>query len=139
MSNYDNMPGMQSYGGYNLSNSPGDTRHTENTSGRNEMEKEFLSRYAQLKGIYEMRIQTLQESIKNAFKLVQSDELIDTMRQDLTSGEFINQRVREIIDECINSDREALIEKLTQQFSLLKAEYAKLEQENNRVNYKPFC
>lgn len=132
MSNYENMSALQGYSGYNVMPSPKDTRIND-ALVRGELEKDFNQRYLQLKNLYEMRIQTFQESIKNAFKLVQSDELIDTMKHDTASEDYVAQRVKEIIEECIFSDREALIDKLSQQYAYLKTEFSKVEQENNKV------
>jgi Chromosome segregation ATPases len=100
---------------------------------RSELEKEYNQRYTQLRNLYEMRIQAMQDSLKNAFKLVQGDELIETMKNDATSEEFINQRVKEIIEEVLYNEREVLIEKLSQQHALLRTEFIKLEQEHNRL------
>lgn len=97
-------------------------------------EKESNLMYSQLKHLYEARLETLAQGISDAFRLVQSDELIDTMRQDMTSEEYVNQRVREIIEECINSNREALMEQLSQQIVDLHLEYGRLENENVKVN-----
>ena len=56
------------------------------------------------------------------------------MKQDPTSVEFVNQRVKEILEECINNDKEALLDKISHQYSYLKSEYSKLENENNRLS-----
>lgn len=103
---------------------------------RLEVEREFNQRLIQLRNMYEMRIQSFQESLKQAFKLVQQDELIETMKQDETSEEFISLRVKEIIEEVLYGDREAILDKLTGQHSLLRAEFGKLEQENAKVSKK---
>jgi len=132
MSHYENTSAVQGYGGFNVSNSPKESKIND-ALVRGELEKDFNQRYLQLKNLYEMRIQTLQESIRNAFKLVQSDELIETMKHDPASEEFAAQRVKEIIEECIFSDREALVDKLSQQYAYLKTEFLKIEQENNKV------
>ena len=101
---------------------------------RNEMERDYQMKVQQLKQMYEMRIQGLNESIKEAYKLVQGDDLIDTMRQDQTSEEFVSQRVKEIIEECISNDREILVDKLSQENAELRAEYNKIAHDNSKVN-----
>jgi hypothetical protein len=68
---------------------PPDSRSTDHILLRNDLEREFSVRHQELKSLYEIRVQTLGESIKNALKLVQNDELIETMRQDSASGEFV--------------------------------------------------
>lgn len=84
---------------------------------------------------YESRVRGLSEDIRNAFKIIQNDALIDTMRQDSASEEFISQRVKEIIDDCLANDRETLLEKMALQCSYLKSEFSKAEEENMRVKY----
>lgn len=122
---------------FNSINSPKDLKNSEsNYLIRNELEREYQSKYYQLKQVYETRVQTLSEGIKDAFKLIQNDDLIETMRQDKTSEEFVNQRVKEIIEECINNDRESLIERLSQEVAELRGEYMKLEHENSKVKFQ---
>lgn len=100
---------------------------------RMDLEREYQQKYLQLQHLYEMRVEALGEGIKEAFRLVRTDDLIDTMRQDETSEEFVNQRVREIIEECINGNKEALIDKLSHEVAELHGEFAKLENENTKV------
>ena len=102
---------------------------------KTELEKEYNLRLSQLKSMYEMRIQSFQETLKTIFLSVQKDELLDTMKQDEASEEFLNQRVREIIDECMYNDREVMIEKLSYQYTHLKVELSRTDQENIRVLY----
>jgi len=121
----------------NLGNSPKDFKSSDsNYFIRAELEREYQIKYQQLKQIYETRVQALSEGVKDAFRLIQNDDLIDTMRQDRTSEEFVNQRVKEIIEECINSDRESLMERLSHEVAELRGEYVKLEQENSKVKFK---
>ncbi len=128
----------------NRSSVHNDSSYRQNTLGspkdsdrsfylRNEFERDYQMKYQQLKQLYEMRLQGLNESIKEAFRLVQSDDLIDTMRQDQTSEEFVNQRVKEILEECITNDREALVDKLSQENADLRSEYNKIGYENTKV------
>lgn len=41
-----------------------------------------------------------------------SDELLDTLKNDAASEEFVNLRVKEIIEDCLHNDREILLDKL---------------------------
>lgn len=90
-------------------------------------------KYQQLKEMFDARIETVEESIKKAFELIQTDNLIDTLKQDATTSEYVYDRVKEIVETCIKNDREALIERVCQQYANLKSEYYKLEQENIKV------
>jgi hypothetical protein len=61
-----------------------------------ELEKDFNERLKQIKNLYELRLEGLQETLKLIFKEVQNDELIDTMSKDQASSEFVQQRIQEI-------------------------------------------
>lgn len=101
---------------------------------------ELNEKVANLRQTYEMRIRSFQDSLKQIYGLVQRDELIDTMKQDPASEEFVALRVKEIIDEVLTSQNEALLDQLSNQYSSLKVEYAKLQQEFIRVifsSYRP--
>lgn len=120
---------------YNTTSSPThETRATDPTPYiRGELEREYQQKYQQLKHLYEIRVQTLSEGIREAFRAVQTDDLIDTMRQDTTSEEYIQHRVKEIIEECLNNQRESFVDRLSQENAELHAEFAKLELENTKV------
>jgi hypothetical protein len=45
------------------------------------------------------------------------------MKQDPTSHEFVWHRIVELFDELFNGEREKLIEKISEQYALLKAEF----------------
>jgi hypothetical protein len=91
-----------------------------------ESNDEYNPQYQYLKKWFESRVRGISEDIRSAFKLVQSDALIDTMRQDSASEEFVHQRVKEIIEDCLANDREALLEKIVIQYNHLKNEYEKV-------------
>lgn len=98
-----------------------------------DIDNDYNSKYHHLKKWYETRVRELSEDIKKAFLIVQSDVLIETMRQDPASREFINQRVQEIIEDCLSNDREILLEKMAAHCSQLKSDYTKLEQDSIKV------
>lgn len=103
----------------------------------------FRSKYPQdnddriqiLKSYYEKRLENLKEDIKLVFQKIVSDDLVRTMKEDPTSLEFVNQRVREIFEEVISNDREIILEKIYKQYSFLKSEFKKLEEEKQKVNF----
>lgn len=131
MSNYENISGQHIMRGSYLANP--EPRASEIVTIKSDLEKEYNQKVYELRSLYEMRLHTLQESIKNGLKLLQNDELIETMKQDVASEEFIFSRAKEIIEDCIHSDREALLDKLTHQYTILKNEYSKIENENHKV------
>lgn len=61
------------------------------------------------------------------------DDLIETMRQDSTSQEYVFQRVREMFEDIVISEREVLVDKLSSQYSYLKMEFNKLETDKRKV------
>ena len=70
---------------------------------------------------------------------MQDDELIDTMREDQASSEFVQQRIQEIVEECFSNDREELIEKLSMQYALLQADHKRIESEYQKVVLRSYC
>ncbi len=91
------------------------------------------AKYHQLKDFYEMRLKELSETLANTATAIANDSLLLTMRDETTSQQFFPQRVREIIEECIHSDREALIQHLSNQYALLEEESSSIEQDYERV------
>ena len=119
---------------FNTMTSPKGYRNSDSSYYiRAEFERDYQQKLQQLRNIYEMRVQALSESIKDAFRLVQNDDLVQTMREDVTSQEFVNQRVKEIIEECLNNEKEDLIDKLSRENADFRGEFSKLEHENARV------
>lgn len=85
------------------------------------------------KEIYESRIQELSNTLLNSIAAIKGDQLLSTMMEELTSQEFAQHRIKEIIEECIETDREALIQDMAQRNSALELDYNDLEQEYLKV------
>jgi hypothetical protein len=81
----------------------------------------------------EARFQALKETIKSVFNHIQEDELLGAMKEDTTSFEFLNQRVKEIFEEVIENEREAYIEKLIGQYNYVKGLFKNMEDEMKKV------
>ena len=81
----------------------------------------------------EARFQTLKETIKSVYNQIQEDELLGAMREDITSFEFMNQRVKEIFEEVVENEREVYIEKLIGQYNYVKGLYKNMEDEFKKV------
>jgi hypothetical protein len=86
-----------------------------------------------IKNFYEKRLEVLKEDVKLVYQRISSDDLLHTMKEDPTSVEFVNQRVREIFDDVISNDREIILEKVYKQYANLKGEYRKMEEEKKKV------
>ena len=95
--------------------------------------REVNEKATNLRQIYETRILAFEDTLRELFKVVQQDELIDTMKQDSASEEFVALRVKEIVAEYLESQRETHIEKISNQYSALKVEYIKLQQDLSKV------
>ena len=118
---------------FNIDHSSPNKKKLENSFRKFENEVESNEKFGFFKNFYEMRMQALQESIKDAVYQIINDDLLKTMKEDSTSFEFSHQRIKEIFEDVISNDREVIIEKLTMQYSNLKNEYAKCEEEKNKV------
>jgi hypothetical protein len=83
----------------------------------------------------QMRLQELSDSLTEALAALKNDELLAAMFDDKTSKGFAKQRIREIIEECIDNDRETLIKHLYKQNALLQEDYNRLDEEYLKVLY----
>ncbi|KAL4511780.1 hypothetical protein ABPG72_012625 [Tetrahymena utriculariae] len=97
-----------------------------------DVEMDYNERINSMRELYEMRFQTLQETIRDVYEKVIKDDLIQTMKDNPISQEYIHQRVRELFEEIVLSEREVIIDKLSSQYTFLKAEFSKLENEKRR-------
>lgn len=55
----------------------------------------------------------LEESLSTVYEKIYNDLLIDTMKQDPASQEFISLRVKEIISDNLNNEKEIYISRLS--------------------------
>ncbi len=78
-------------------------------------------RYAQLKKLYDDRINALHNHIKVIASRFESDEILNTMKNDSISNEFILQRVKEIVDINMVKEKEETIRKLSEDVADLRA------------------
>lgn len=86
-----------------------------------------------IKQMRDMRFQSLQETIKGVYHQILEDELLSAMKEDSSSTDFVNQRVKEIFEEVIENDREIYIEKLMSQYTYMKTMYKQLEEDLRKV------
>lgn len=114
--------------------SAGRSGRTDFLNERVDSLREVNEKAANLRQFYEMRILSFEDTLRELFNIVRQDELIDTMKQDSASEEFVTMRVKEIITSYLESQRETLIEKVSNQYSSLKVEYIKLQQDISKVS-----
>ena len=128
MADFDNELGKMF-----TNNSPGKKTELSFKQINLEMNNERMN---SLKMFYEIRMHSLDEIIKEAVFQINNDELMKTMKNDNASNEFSLQRIKEIFEEVVNSDREIIIDKLLIQYSYLKTEFSKIEDEKKKVAYR---
>jgi len=95
--------------------------------------RDSLEKHENLKEFYEMRLSELSKTVASTVAALTDDQLLSTMLEEPTSRPFARHRVKEIIEECMENDREGLIKQLSEQLSVIEADYGNLEQEYSRV------
>jgi hypothetical protein len=96
------------------------------------VEAQFKLRYSALKGVYEDRVKSMTGQMRQMYQYVQSDEVLRTLRADPVTANFIQPRMKEIIEDGIESERESYIHRLAQQLSGQQA----VETENDLLRSK---
>ena len=81
-----------------------------------------------LKQLYEKRIASLYEQIGKIYEKVCKDEIIEAMKGNKTSSEYIDKRIKEIILQNTTSERELFIEELIEELSSTKDEITALKE-----------
>lgn len=90
-------------------------------------------KFAEIKKLYELRIQNLQTSLRQVFEKVVNDPIVVTLKRENRDENLLLQRVTEILQFTIDNEKELCIEKLSKQFAILKAENSKLREKLNMV------
>ena len=85
----------------------------------------------QLKKLYDERVNSLYNNIKIIANKFENDEILNTMKNDSISNEFINQRVREIIDINLTKEKEELLKKLSEELAEWRV---KMPQKDHIIN-----
>lgn len=87
----------------------------------------------ELRNLRELRLQALQDTIRGVYQQILDDELLGAMKEEASSKDFMSQRVKEIFEEVIESEREMYIDKLLSQYNYMKNMYKQLEDELRKV------
>lgn len=82
-----------------------------------------------LKNSYEKRLKELHEIILRVENDIESDELLRQMKEDEISAKFRKERIKEILTETIQNEREVTISRLMETNALLLGECRRLEDE----------
>lgn len=94
-------------------------------------EYEDKLRFARTK--YEQRIEDLTEQVRRMYRDLQSDDVLNTMRENPVSKQFAGQRARELLEGSLMREKEATIAKLQAELIDLKGDFLRVEQENTRL------
>jgi hypothetical protein len=94
----------------------------DNFDGESDFGLPSNNKYSAKRSLYEIRFKSLEDTIRKITKKLETDELLETMHQDKSSGEFVSLRIREIIDDCLQDEREMLIDNLTRRCNSLRRE-----------------
>lgn len=76
-----------------------------------------------------LRIISLEYTIKETYNLIETDEMINTMKLSSVSDDFRRQRIQEILEENLFSEKEQQIEKLNDTVAYLQVEVKKYDEE----------
>ena len=88
-------------------------------------------KYFQLKKLYDERINSLYNNIKLIACKFDNDDILNTMKNDVISNEFIHQRLKEIIDDVLVKEKENLFKKLNEEIADLRTKLLVKEQFTN--------
>ena len=89
-------------------------------------------KYTHLKALYDERIMSLHNQLRQIPNLIRTDEILNTMRKDLNTQEFLIQRIGEIINENLGKEKEEIIEKLIEENAELKSKIHVLNLNSNQ-------
>jgi len=76
---------------------------------------------------------SLENHIRETYNLIENDEIIKTMKMNQATDDFCQQRIHEIVEDSLATEKEAQIERLNSANALLKTELDKLDQENEKI------
>ena len=80
------------------------------------------------KDLYSSRLSSLEAQIHAFFQRVSNDdEILRQMGQDSASSAFKPERIRELLENCLNIDQESTISSLIQNNLLLKSQIKQIE------------
>ena len=75
----------------------------------------------------------MENHIRETYNLIENDEIIKTMKMNQATDDFCQQRIHEIVEDSLSTEKETQIEKLNNANAILKTELDKLDQENEKI------
>lgn len=85
--------------------------------------------------LHSQRFEALKDDISAVYQRICADELLKTMNQDPISLEFVTQRVKEIFEEVICSEREVFLENSLRQVAKLTEKNQQLQEISADVRF----
>merc|ERR1712096_111751 len=89
-------------------------------------------KFKELKKLYEDRLKDMGDLIKTSYNTINKDPVIQAMKADPSSAEFVAARVKEMIEDALHSEKELTINRIQENLSNSKMEHRKLENEINK-------
>ena len=105
----------------------------DNLTNKN-IEEDYNSKLLSLKQFYNIRLQNLEQGLETLYSKILDDELFKTLKKDALTIDFVHDRVKELMEEVMNSQNEIMINNMNIQNSRLKDEIRSLELEKQEVN-----
>lgn len=96
-------------------------------------EEDYNSKILNLKQFYNLRLQNFEQGLETLYTKILDDELFKTLKKDALTIDFVHDRVKELMEEVMNSQNEIMINNMNIQNSRLKDEIRSLELEKQEV------
>ena len=103
------------------------------TSLKARLTAEFNTKLAKAHELYEQRLREVMDQASAFRASVQTDEVINTMKQNSISQQFVDFRVRELQEESMAKEREVTIEQLQNQVMDLSGRLARADLEGKQL------
>ncbi len=82
----------------------------------------------------EKRVFSLLEALQKLINRLSSDELLETLKNDSFSANFVNIRIQEIIETSLSHEKEAFIEKILKENEFLKEKQRICDENKENLN-----
>ena len=133
-------PNESTFNQYKRAASKNETQSAINSynvlSSSQNMQEYSDEKFFQLKKLYDERVNSLYNNIKLIASKFDNDDILNTMKNDAISNEFIHQRLKEIIDETLSKEKEDLLKKLNEEIAELRAKLLIKDQSLNEMKMK---
>jgi len=139
-SNYNNFSNsnhnISNHNSQNYNNTHYDYNNVSNSRSNDIHDRETADsdKFINLKMLYDERIKGLYQEVKLTVQKLGNDEILQTMKKDAISSEYISQRINEVIDENLHMEKEETIKRLNEDLAESKSKINLLELNNNDLS-----